>query len=128
MSLTPSLLAALMQTAAAAPVPPADAMPALRSVRQLPARIERRGAVVLRAERIEGQPQGELRLLGRAMLRHGDSLLQAPSRRYDTRSDEVSSQDQVSIEHLGNRLQGRGLRLQLDSFVGELLEPSYRLS
>ncbi len=117
-----------MQTAAAAPVPPADAMPALRSVRQLPARIERRGAVVLRAERIEGQPQGELRLLGQAMLRHGDTLLQAPSLRYDTRSDEVSSQDQVSIEHLGNRLQGRGLRLQLDSFVGELLEPSYRLS
>ncbi len=127
MSLSASLLAALMQTAAA---PPAEAVPTppLRSVRQLPARMSGNGAVVLRAERIEGQPQGLLKLQGQAELRHGDTLLRAPELQYDTRSDEVFGPQTVQIEHLGNQLEGRQLRLQLDRFVGELLEPTYRIS
>lgn len=121
------LLAALLQTPAAPPTE-AQALPPLRAIRQLPANLDNRGAVVLRAQRIEGQPQGELRLQGQAELRHGDTLLQAPTLRYDTRSDLVTSPGAVRIEHLGNQLEGQQLRLQLDSFVGELLEPTYRLS
>ena len=124
MFLASPLLAALLQTPAA---PPVEAPP-LRAIRQLPARMEGRGAVVLRAQRIAGQPQGELRLQGDAELRHGDTLLKAPSLLYDTRSDQVSSPETVRIEHLGNQLEGHGLRLQLDGFVGELLEPTYKLS
>lgn len=136
MFLAPSLLAALLQTAAAPPAEAASApsapssppAPPLRAIRQLPAKLEGRDAVVLRAQRIAGQPQGELRLQGGAELRHGDTLLQAPSLVYDTRTDLVSSPQTVRIEHLGNQLEGRELRLQLDGFVGELLEPTYKLS
>ena len=88
-----TLLAALLQTPAA---PPVEAPP-LRAIRQLPARMEGRGAVVLRAQRIAGQPQGELRLQGDAELRHGDTLLKAPSLLYDTRSDQVSSPETVRM-------------------------------
>jgi LPS-assembly protein len=127
---TPSLLAAfLSSTAAAAPAATAPELtPPLRSIRQLPARAGPRGAVVLKALNLKGQLGGLLSLEGDAELRHGDTLLRAPELSYDERKDEVQTPGRVAIEHLGNRLSGQQLRLQLDAFVGELLDPSYTLS
>ncbi|MBN8505040.1 MAG: LPS-assembly protein LptD [Burkholderiales bacterium] len=118
------LLAALLT---AGDLPPPEALPPLRTVRQLPARAQQR-SVVLRAQRLEGQLGAKLRLTGDVELRHGDTLLRAPELNYDEAQDLVQSEGRVSIEHLGNQMQGHGLRLQLDRFVGELLEPHYRLS
>lgn len=96
-------------------------------MRQLPSRAQR-GSVVLRAQRLDGQLGAQLRLSGDVELRHGDTVLRAPELLYDEGQDLVQSEGRVSIEHLGNQMQGHGLRLQLETFVGELLEPHYRLS
>jgi len=120
------LLAALLTSAAAAASEPPT--PPLRSVRQLLPRPAQRGAVVLQAQQLSGKVGQALSLSGDVQLRHGDTLLRAPSLVYDESKDEVRTDAAVQIEHLGNQLQGRGLRLQLDAFVGELLEPTYKLS
>lgn len=122
------LTAALLTTTPAPAVCQAeDPGPPLRIARQLAPRRER-GAVVLQAPLIEGQNGGVLTASGGVRLRHGETLLRAPRLRYDEPRDEVQSDDEVQIEHGGNKLSGRRLRLQLDAFVGELLEPHYLLS
>jgi hypothetical protein len=120
------LLAALAASGTPAPLP-ATEPPALRVVRQLPTRSQR-GAVVIRAERLEGVLGQRLQLSGDVLLRHGETLLRAPSLSYDESLDEVQSDGEVAFEHLGNQLAGHGLKLQLERFVGELLEPTYKLS
>lgn len=124
------VLAPLLAALAASGIPdPSSTLepPVLRVVRQLPARSQR-GAVVIRAERLEGVMGQRLKLDGNVQLRHGETLLRAPSLQYDESLDEVQSEGEVAFEHLGNRLAGRGLKLQLERFVGELLEPTYTLS
>jgi hypothetical protein len=56
-------------------------------VRQLPTRSQR-GAVVIRAERLEGVLGQRLQLSGDVLLRHGETLLRAPSLSYDESLDE----------------------------------------
>ncbi len=130
---TLTLLAALLGTTTPTQPSPEVALAVqsyapLRSVRQVPLRGGQRGAVVVRAQQLQGVPGQTLHLNGKVELRHGDTLLTAPSLRYNEALDEVQSDGRVRIEHLGNSVEGEALRLRLDAFVGELLMPNYRLS
>ncbi len=130
---TLTLLAALLGTTTPTP-PSAEALAQvessapLRSVRQIPPRSGQRGAVVVRAQQLQGEPGKTLQLDGDVELRHGDTLLRAPSLRYNEALDEVQSDSRVRIEHLGNQIEGEGLRLRLNAFIGQLLQPTYKLS
>ncbi|MBB5203040.1 LPS-assembly protein [Inhella inkyongensis] len=100
----------------------------LRSIKTLSPRGEGQTALVLRAERVELQLRQNLVAEGDVELRRGDTLLRAPSLSYDQLHDEVQAAGPVRLEHLGNQATGHSLRLQLDAFVGELLDPSYRIA
>jgi LPS-assembly protein len=105
-----------------------DAPLVLRIAKQVPQRQAQRGSLVLRADAAQAKFGESLDAQGRVELRHGETRLRAPALRYFEATDEVRTDGQVQIEHLGNRLEGRALRLQLDAFVGELLEPRYHLA
>jgi len=119
--LTPLLLALLAGPVAAQTAP-------LRTIKTLTARDGGRGAMVLRAQRIDVQLGQRLTAEGEVELRHADTLLRAPSLVYEERADEVRSPGPVELVHLGNQARGHSLRLQLEAFLGELLEPQYRIA
>ena len=100
----------------------------LRSIKTLSPRGEGQTALVLRAERVELRLRQNLVAEGDVELRRGETLLRAPSLSYDQLHDEVQAAGPVRLEHLGNQATGHSLRLQLDAFVGELLDPTYRIA
>lgn len=85
-------------------------------------------ALVLRAERSTAQLGQTLEAEGDVQLRYGDTWLRTEALRYFEPRNEVVAPGAVRIEHLGSQLEGRGLRLELDAFLGELLAPTYRLA
>lgn len=121
--LTPLLLALLTGGLHAQPAPSE-----LRTIKTLTPRDGGRGAMVLRARRIDAQLGQRLTAQGEVELRHADTLLRAPSLVYEESTDEVRSPGPVELEHLGNQARGHSLRLQLQAFLGELLEPQYRIA
>lgn len=130
------LLAALVTLTAQAqtapvPVPPpavAEAPP-LRVIRgSAPGRLQPRQAIVLRADQATAKLGAELDAQGNVELRQGDTLLRAPTLSFNEARNEVRAPGNVRIEHLGSIIDGQALRLELDTFLGELLAPRYRLA
>ena len=119
----PHLLTPLLLTLAAT-----SAAQELRTIKTLSPRDGSRGALVLRAQHVEAKLGRELSARGDVELRHGETLLKAPSLQYDEARDEVRSPGPVQLDHLGNQTRGHTLRLQLDAFLGELLAPSYTIA
>ncbi|MBH9551745.1 LPS-assembly protein LptD [Inhella gelatinilytica] len=97
----------------------------LSPIKTLAEREGGRGPVVLRAQRIDGALGKILKAEGEVELRHLETLLRAPSLQYDETRDEVRSPGPVELEHQGSRLKGVQLRLELEKFLGELIDPSY---
>ncbi len=127
-ALPPSLLTPLLLALLAGPLHAQTTAPELRTIKTLSARDGNRGAMVLRAQRIDALLGQRLLAQGEVELRHTDTLLRAPSLVYEEAKDEVSSPGPVELEHLGNQARGHHLRLQLEAFIGELLEPQYRIA
>lgn len=135
------LLAALMTLSAQAQslvTPPAtgSAVPAnteaatpLRVIRgNTPGGTQTRQAIVLRADQATAKLGQQLDAQGAVELRQGDTLLRAATLSFNEARNEVRVPGTVRVEHLGSVIDGRALRLELDTFLGELLEPTYRLA
>lgn len=84
--------------------------------------------VELEAARLSSQLDQESLAEGAAVLRRGTLTLKAERLNYNQVRDEASAQGQVLIEREGNRFSGASLRLFVQRFEGEFLNPSYFFS
>jgi LPS-assembly protein len=85
-------------------------------------------ALVLRADRSTSILGKSVSAEGQVELRYGDILLRTESLRLAEAQNEVVAPGAVEVQHLGSQVKGRALRLELDAFLGELLEPTYRIA
>jgi LPS-assembly protein len=78
-------------------------------------------------QRSSGRPDLETVLEGDAMLRRGDTMIQADRLEYDQASDLAKAQGQVRINRAGDVYEGPALELKVDSFEGFFESPRYQL-
>jgi LPS-assembly protein len=88
----------------------------------------RRQPIVVRGQRVHGQIDGQTVVEGDAELSQGGLLLRADRLNYDPASDQATASGNVRINRDGDRYGGRELQLQLGSFEGFFVEPTYFFS
>lgn len=85
-------------------------------------------ALLLQAQRIESVLSQQATAEGDAELRYGELLLRADKLSYDLATDAALASGKVEISRDGNRVRGPSLRLFVQRFEGEFLQPSYFFS
>ena len=88
----------------------------------------RRLPIVVRGQRLQGQVDGQTVVDGDAELSQGGLLLRADRLAYDTAADRATASGNVQINRNGDRYGGRELQLQLGTFEGFFVEPTYFFS
>lgn len=133
--LSPLLLALLSAAAVQAQEAEPDKAPAGQALR--PARVlalpkadggKSKPALVLSAQRIDSELDQRASAEGEAELRYGGLLVRADRLNYEMSRDELQASGAVEISRDGNRVRGPSLRLFVQRFEGEFLEPSYFFS
>lgn len=89
---------------------------------------KRQGMSLIEAERIEARPDMDVVLEGKVVLRRPGMVVRADRLEYDQTREHVSAQGHVQINRQGNRFEGPGVELQLDSFQGRFEAPRFRLA
>jgi LPS-assembly protein len=119
-------LAHATQAWAAADAPPAEPLP-LRPVRLLspPGVPAGKPALVISAQRLASQLDQRSQAEGEAEIRYGELLLRAPRLSYDHASDLAEAEGGVEVSRGGSLVRGPSVRLYLERFEGEFLNPSY---
>lgn len=79
------------------------------------------------AERLSGRPDRHIRLERDVDIIRGQTAINAQDVNYDVIDDRVDASGNVRILKEGNRFDGKELRLKLDTGVGYLDSPVYRL-
>ena len=82
---------------------------------------------VAEGEELSGRPDREIRLLRNAEITRGESVINANDLYYDVVDDRVDADGNVSILRAGDRFEGSVLKLKLDTGVGYMNSPVYRL-
>ena len=77
---------------------------------------------------ITGRPDLETAIQGRAMLRKGDTVIQADRLEYNLASDWARATGAVRINRAGNVYEGPLLELWVDAFEGFFNQPSYHFT
>lgn len=117
----PAAPASAPAPAEAAPVVPgASAAAPAAAADELPIQLE--------ADHLSGSPDREAIAEGGVDLRQGDLRLQADRLRYDVAADRVKASGHVQADRGGDRFTGTELELQLQSYQGYVLEPTYFFS
>lgn len=84
--------------------------------------------IVLNARQVESELDLEMRAEGDVELRHGDLTIHAKRLIYTQIDGKVSAHGQVRIERDGNLFSGLDLQLQVQTFEGSFLSPTYFFS
>ncbi len=84
-------------------------------------------ATVAEGEELSGRPDREIRLLRNAQITRGESVINAGDIHYDVVDDRVDADGNVRILRSGDRFEGTALKLKLDTGVGYMDSPVYRL-
>jgi LPS-assembly protein len=88
----------------------------------------RRQPIIVRGQRVHGQIDGQTVVEGDAELSQGGLLVRADRLDYDPASDRATAKGTVQISRDGDRYGGRELQLQLGSFEGFFVDPTYFFS
>lgn len=84
-------------------------------------------ATLVEGEQLTGRPDREVRLQREVEIRRGPTVVNADDMYYDIVDDRVDATGNVRVLRQGNRFQGDELRLKLDTGVGYMQSPVYRL-
>ena len=84
-----------------------------------------RGPTFVSGERVSGRPDLETVVEGHAELRRGATVMRADRIEYFQPEDLLTSRGNVRINHNGNRFEGPELALRLDRFEGFFTAPRY---
>ena len=101
---------------------------ALESVTSLdPNNLESNGgmASVVSADRIEGNPEDQLHLIGNAEVRRGGAILKGDRITYTQATDEVESVGNAHLYRLGTSFSGPSMKYRLTEKSGEMQEAEY---
>ena len=90
-------------------------------------RQEQEGAVYLQGQRLRVRPDLDLVVEGEASIRKPGVSIQAGRLSLDQSQDVVEASGQVRLNRPGSVLTGPKLTLQIDSFQGTLLQPTFEL-
>ena len=117
----------------ATPSPPApDVVPVLRASPMLQERLSNaernQSPVFVEGRTITGRPDMDLVIEGQARLRRAGLAVQAERIEFDQTQDTLKAQGQVRISREGNRFEGPLLELQVDTFQGQFVTPTFELS
>ena len=82
--------------------------------------------VFISGDSITGRPDQDVVIQGRAMLRHGDTVIRGDRLEYDQADDIAKASGAVNVNRSGNVYEGSSLELQLDSFEGSFKAARYR--
>ncbi|MFZ6675121.1 LPS-assembly protein LptD [Undibacterium sp. Xuan67W] len=83
---------------------------------------------VLRAEKISGRPERYVDFDDDVEVTRGDTKLNADKATYTNLDDEVKATGKVRMQKGGDNYTGEAMRLQLDSGIGFVLKPKYKLT
>lgn len=111
-------------TAYAAPL---QLKPSERLAEQMPAELREQLPTFFSGQRSSGRPDLETVLEGDAMMRRGDTMIQADRLEYDQAADLAKAQGNVRINRGGNVYEGPALQLKVDAFEGFFESPRYQL-
>jgi LPS-assembly protein len=84
--------------------------------------------VIVLGREVRGRADGETVIEGEAELRQGDLVLQADRLSYDPATDRARAVGQVRIRRDGDRFTARELDVQLRTYEGSIVEPTYFFS
>jgi LPS-assembly protein len=82
---------------------------------------------VIEGEELSGRPDRELRLRRNVEITRGETVVNANDLYYDVVDDRVDAEGNVRILRSGDRFTGTSLKLKLDTGVGYIDSPVYRL-
>lgn len=82
---------------------------------------------IIEGEQLTGRPDREVRLQRNVEIRRGPTVVNADDLNYDIVDDRVDAKGNVRVLRQGNRFEGDELRLKLDTGVGYMQSPVYRL-
>ncbi len=85
------------------------------------------GPTTFEGEALTGRPDREVRLQRNVEIRRGPTVVNAEDMNYDVVDDRIDASGNVRVLRQGNRFQGDELRLKLDTGVGYMRSPVYRL-
>jgi LPS-assembly protein len=82
---------------------------------------------VVEGEEISGRPDREIRLLREVEITRGNTVINANDVYFDVVDDRVDAEGNVRVVRAGDRFRGTLLKLHLDTGVGFMDSPVYRL-
>ncbi len=85
------------------------------------------GPVVFEGEQLSGRPDREVMLEREVEITRGSTVINADTVHYDIVDDRVDADGDVRVVRDGNRFNGTRLKLKLDTGVGFMDSPVYRL-
>ena len=85
------------------------------------------GPLTMEAEKINGRPDRELQLEADVKIRRGPTQIEADKVDYDIVDDKVDAKGNVVIDRAGDHFTGNALKLKMDTGVGYMDSPVYRL-
>lgn len=85
------------------------------------------GPLSLEAEKISGRPDRELQLEADVKIQRGPTQIEADRVDYDIVDDKVDAKGNVIIDRAGDHFTGNALKLKMDTGVGYMDSPVYRL-
>ncbi|CAN7238993.1 LPS-assembly protein LptD [Pseudorhodoferax sp. LjRoot39] len=112
---------------AAADTAPLQLKPSERLAEQVPADVREQLPTFFFGQRTSGRPNLETVIEGDAMMRRGDTMIQADRLEYDQASDQAKAQGNVRINRAGDVYEGPALELKVDAFEGFFQSPRYQL-
>lgn len=85
------------------------------------------GPLSMEAEKISGRPDRELQLEADVKIQRGPTQIEADRVDYDIVDDKVDAKGNVIIDRAGDHFTGNALKLKMDTGVGYMDSPVYRL-
>ena len=85
------------------------------------------GPLSMEAEKISGRPDRELQLEADVKIQRGPTQIEADRVDYDIVDDKVDAKGNVVIDRAGDHFTGNALKLKMDTGVGYMDSPVYRL-
>lgn len=88
---------------------------------------QRDGPLQLEAEQMTGRPDREVKLERDVVIRRDATTIEADSVHYDIVDDKVDAVGNVAIDRAGDHYSGKELHLKMDTGVGTMDSPVYKL-
>ena len=99
-----------------------------KAISSAASRDDTKPALVLSAQQLNSQVDQEITAEGAVELRYGELLLRADTLRYGQADDLAVAQGHVEVSKGGNIFKGPSLRLYVNRFEGEFVQPKYFFS